>query len=47
LSTANDNMIRTNATEVTIQRETGGVFDSVDFNSTSFNRGWVTIQYIP
>ena len=47
LSTANDNMIRTNATEVTIQRETGGVFDNVDFNSTSFNRGWVTIQYIP
>lgn len=27
-------------------RRTGGAFDSVDFNATSYNRGYVTAQYI-
>lgn len=30
---------------IVIARTTGGMFDSVNFNSTSFNRGWVTIMY--
>ncbi|MFA5154436.1 MAG: hypothetical protein WC554_17965, partial [Clostridia bacterium] len=27
-------------------RVTGGSFDSTDFDSTSFNRGWITIEYV-
>lgn len=34
------------ATDITLQRGTAGVFDSTDFDSTSFNRGWITIQYV-
>lgn len=30
---------------VTLTRTGSGFFDHVDFNSTSFNRGWVTIWY--
>ena len=37
-----DNILATN---ITLQRDTGGFFDSVNFDSTSFNRGWVTIVY--
>lgn len=33
--------------EIGIQRSNGSLFDSADFNSTSFNRGWVTIIYEP
>lgn len=29
-----------------LQRVTSGTFDSTTFNSPSFNRGWVTIEYI-
>jgi len=32
-------------TDITIVRDTSGIFDSVDFNSTSYNRGWITIIY--
>lgn len=31
--------------QVSLARELGGYFDSTDFDSTSYNRGWVTIQY--
>jgi len=30
---------------ITLTRVTGGYFDSAGFDSTSFNRGWVTIAY--
>lgn len=33
------------ATNVVIWRLTGGAFDNASFDSTSFNRGWVTIWY--
>ena len=33
------------ATNITIQRVTGSKFQSVDFNSTSFNRGTVALWY--
>lgn len=33
------------ATNIYFGRKTGGKFDSVDFDSTSFNRGWMTIEY--
>lgn len=34
------------STNVTLFREAGGFFDGTDFDSTSFNRGWVTIGYV-
>lgn len=33
------------STQVIISRETSGFFDSASFNSTSYNRGWITIMY--
>ena len=30
---------------VNLFRLTGGVFDSTNYNATSFNRGWITIEY--
>jgi hypothetical protein len=35
----------TDQTNVTIQRRTGGLFDSVVFDSTGYNRGWIMIWY--
>jgi len=32
-------------TNVTLSRDTSGQFDSPSFDSTSFNRGWLTIVY--
>jgi len=34
-------------TDIILQRTDTGPFDQIDFNATSFNRGWVTIQYLP
>ena len=34
-----------NATEITVMRQTGGSFDNATYDSTSFDRGWITIQY--
>ena len=31
---------------MTLYRSTSGVFDNTDYDSTSYNRGWVTITYI-
>lgn len=42
-----DGAVGANATGVILQRRTGGNYDSVNYNSTSFNRGWITIEYIP
>ncbi len=33
------------ATNIILTRLTGGPFDDTDFDSTSYNRGWITIQY--
>lgn len=30
---------------VTLKRLTGGVFDNTSYDSTPFNRGWITIEY--
>ena len=41
-------VVEINATNIQIGRATGGFFDgSADFDDTSYNRGWVTIEYIP
>ncbi len=34
----------TDATDVSLRRRIGGFFDNADFNSTSFNRGWIIIE---
>lgn len=34
-----------NTTQLVLSRRSGGAFDNSNFNSTSFNRGWVTIIY--
>jgi hypothetical protein len=33
-------------TNVNLVRETGGDFDSTDFDATAYNRGWITITYV-
>lgn len=33
------------STNITLVRKTSGTFDSTSFDSTSYNRGWVTITY--
>lgn len=38
--------INIGSTYVEIIRSTGGVFDSSNFDSTSYNRGWILIDYI-
>ena len=37
--------VRCNATNITLFRDLDGLFDDTDFDSTSYNRGWITIQY--
>jgi hypothetical protein len=34
------------ATDIQLLRKTAGVFDTTAFDSTSYNRGWVTITYV-
>lgn len=34
------------STNITLYRDDGGQFNNANYNSTSYNRGWVTIQYI-
>lgn len=33
-------------TNVVLTRDLGGAFDSTNYNSTSYNRGWITILYV-
>ena len=33
------------ATNVVLARKNGSIFDATEFDATSYNRGWVTIQY--
>ena len=35
------------ATNIHLFRTTGGAFDNAGFDSTPFNRGWITIEYVP
>mgnify|MGYP001581028460 CR=1 FL=1 len=34
-------------TNINLWRKSGGIFDSTDFDSTEYGRGWVTIVYSP
>lgn len=42
---ANGNSHGAASSTLVLCRTTGGFYDSVDFNATGFNRGWVTILY--
>lgn len=35
-----------NTTDILLSRVTGGIFDNISFDSTSYNRGWITIKYV-
>jgi len=35
------------SSQISISRLAGGQFDAIGFDSTSYNRGWVTIHYVP
>ena len=39
-------ILRIDATNIDLRRFLGGFFDSVSFDSTSYNRGWVIIKYM-
>lgn len=39
--------ITTGTTQVALARATGGFFDQALFDATSFNRGWIIIEYLP
>lgn len=43
----NFNGFRVGATSVQLYRESAGIFDNANFDSTSYNRGWVTVVYEP
>lgn len=43
----NTGSIIVNDANIVITRDAAGFYDDVDFNQTSYNRGWVTIEYIP
>jgi len=36
-----------NDTDINLQRTGTGYFDSTDFDSTGYNRGWITLEYTP
>lgn len=33
------------AANITLVRQTGGLFDGIAFDSTGYNRGWIIIKY--
>jgi hypothetical protein len=38
--------IYTNSTNVICMRSPSGQFDSTDFDATSYNRGWIVVEYV-
>jgi len=38
---------KADATNIVITRYSPSFFDSTDFNATSYNRGWIIIEYVP
>ena len=41
----NGTVERWNNTNIYLKRRDTGGFDSVDYDSTSYNRGWITFEY--
>lgn len=40
-------ILQSTPTVVSLVRTAGGIFDSESFDSTSYNRGWIVIEYLP
>lgn len=45
-STAGIEDIKVNSSNIILARTDGGTFNTSDYDSTTYNRGWVTIQYV-
>lgn len=45
-SSAASKAILVQSTNITLQRPTGSYVDATTWNSTSYNRGWITINYV-
>lgn len=45
-TTETDGYFYADITNIGMGRRTGGTFDSVNYNATGYNRGWITIWYI-
>lgn len=46
LNLLNSGKIRYNSSIVSMERTLSGDFDSTNYDSTSYNRGWITIEYV-
>lgn len=44
-SGSTNSFVRIDSTNVDISRMASGIFDTVAFDSTGYNRGWIVIQY--
>jgi len=42
----NCGLISVDSTYVILSRVTGGVFDNTNYDSTSYNRGWIKVEYV-
>ena len=42
-----DISLKVNTSGIVLTRTVGGVFDTTNFDSTSFNRGFITFTYLP
>lgn len=40
------NVIAYDSSDIIMSRQAGGVYDGVNYDSTSYNRGWIVIRYI-
>ena len=45
-ATAENGYIFADATNITLSRANNGGFESISFNATSFDRGWIKIDYV-
>jgi hypothetical protein len=44
-ASSGNTQIQAQSTNVLLARAVGGIFDSTSFDSTAFNRGWITVVY--
>ena len=45
-SPTGENRLSATASDISLRRQTNGVFDNSIYDATSYNRGWITITYI-
>lgn len=45
VSGTTDEYLEATTSQIRLYRATGGIFDDANYDSTSYNRGWVVIQY--